>query len=342
MPPEIHEIDTSSAPEETLRALHDLYLEWDSERVPGDPPMPWEQRLANWRHLREQEDVRRWVALDGDEVVGTSGIYHHRTQDLDNTWAWVFVRPRVRRNGIGAELARPTVRCSMADDRKRYAVEVTKGSDVAALAERAGLSPAYNERVSQLRISDLDVDLMKEWIERSRERASDYELLFLPMPVPQEHRPYMLQVMEVMNTAPLEDFEEDPMKWDDAMLADVEEMEARKGRYLHTCVARHIPSGDFVGYTSLLYQSLHPEMAQQWDTGVDPAHQNKGLGRWLKAAMILRFMDEHPDVALIETQNAESNDPMLNINNAMGFKPAHEEVVYQGPTADVARFLGIE
>ena len=341
MSPEIKEIDTSSAPETTLRALHDLYLEWVSGRVPGDPPIPWEQREAQWRHLREQEDVRRWVALDGDEIVGTSGIYHHRTQDLDNTWAWVFVRPRLRRKGIGAELARPTVRYSLGDERKRFAVGVTKGSDVAALAERAGLTPAYNERVSQLRIADLDIDLMKEWIERSRERASDYELLFLPMPVPQEHRPRILQVMDVMNNAPLEDFEEDPMTWDDAMLADIEEMEVRRGRYLHTCVARHSGTGDFAGFTSLVYQSLHPEMAYQWDTGVDPAHQNKGLGRWLKAAMILRFMDEHPDVELIETQNAESNEPMLNINNAMGFKPAHEEVIHQGPTEAVARFLGI-
>ena len=42
-----------------------------------------------------------------------------------------------------------------------------------------------------------------------------------------------------------------------------------------------------VGFTQLLATPTRPWLGQQWDTGVDPAHRNLGLGRWLKAANAL-------------------------------------------------------
>ena len=37
--------------------------------------------------------------------------------------------------------------------------------------------------------------------------------------------------------------------------------------------------------------------------------------------MIKRFVSEFPEMEKIETGNAGSNEPMLNINIQMGFKP---------------------
>jgi ribosomal protein S18 acetylase RimI-like enzyme len=227
----------------------------------------------------------------------------------------------------------------MADGRKRIAVGLPQGSEQAVLPGRAGMKMAYNERVSLMKVADLDFEMLEQWVARASERAGDYELLFLPMPIPDEHRPRMIEVMDVMNTAPLEDLEEEPTRWDEEMLVDTEQAEARKQNYIYTCVARHKPTGEFVGITSLVFQELHPAKANQWDTGVHPEHRNRGLGRWLKAAMALKFLGEHPDVEVIETQNADSNDPMLNINMAMGFKPSMQHVIYQGPIEKVAEYL---
>jgi GNAT superfamily N-acetyltransferase len=335
----IEQIDTRTVDESKLKALHQLYLEWDTERTPDDPVIPFPKRLAEWRYVRDLEEIPRWVAWDGDRAVGTTGVYLHRTQDLDNAWSWLFVTRDHREEGLGRALARHPVEYSREHNRKRIAVGVLKDSEYGVLPERAGMKAVYNERVSQLRISDLDFDMLKGWVERAPNRASDYELLFLPMPIPEEHRPRIIKAMEVMNTAPLEDFEEDPTEWDDEMLQDVEAVEMRKQNDIYTCVARHKPTGDFVGFTSLVFQALHPEKANQWDTGVDPDHRNLGLGRWLKAAMMLKFLDEHPDVKVVETQNADSNEPMLNINVAMGFKPAMHQIIYQGELESVIEYL---
>ncbi len=67
--------------------------------------------------------------------------------------------------------------------------------------------------------------------------------------------------------------------------------------------------------------TLWPEVAYQGDTGVYPKHRERGLGRWLKAAMALRLLAERPGVDRIVTENAESNEAMLKINVDMGFRP---------------------
>lgn len=335
----IEQIDTRTVDESKLKALHQLYLEWDREWMPDDPPAPFAKRLAGWRNVKELEEIPRWVTWDGDRVVATSGVYLHRTQDLENAWTWIYVAVDYRNRGLSRPLARMPVEYAIENGRMRLAVGLQEGSEYSVLPGRAGMKLAYNERVSQLKISDLDFEMLKQWVARAPERAGDYELLFLPMPIPEEHRTRMIEVMDVMNSAPLEDLEEEPTKWDDEMLRDVESAEARKQNTIYTCVARHKPTGDFVGYTSLVFQALHPEKANQWDTGVDPKHRNLGLGRWLKAAMALKFLAEHPEVKVIETENADSNDPMLNINVAMGFKPSLQHIIYQGDAGKVAEYV---
>jgi GNAT superfamily N-acetyltransferase len=335
----IEQIDTRTVDEAKLNSLHHLYLEWDAEWVPDEPLTPFAKRLAEWRHVKELEEVPRWVVWDGDRAVATAGVYLHRTQDLENAWSWIYVSAEYRRRGLSRSLALKPVEYAMADGRKRIAVGLPQGSEQAVLPGRAGMKMAYNERVSLMKVVDLDFEMLKQWVARASERAGDYELLFLPMPIPDEHRPRMIEVMDVMNTAPLEDLEEEPTRWDEEMLVDTEQAEARKKNYIYTCVARHKPTGEFVGITSLVFQELHPAKANQWDTGVHPEHRNRGLGRWLKAAMALKFLGEHPDVEVIETQNADSNDPMLNINMAMGFKPSMQHVIYQGPIEEVAEYL---
>lgn len=335
----IEQIDTRNAPEETLRALHELYLEWDKEWDPNYPDVPWEQRLADWRHVRDFTEVPRWVAFDGARVVATAGLHFHREQDLDNCFGWVFVSADHRRQGIARLVAKPSLEYGHGSGRKRYATLIKAGTVHSVWPDRLGLKAVYNERGSHMRIAEVDRTMLEEWIERASERAQDYELLFLDSPIPEEYRDRFLAVTDVMNTAPLEDLEEDPMHWSDQELRDAEEMEALKKKSIYTAVARHKPTGDFAGYTQLVYQSLHPAVAQQWDTGVDPVHRNLGLGRWLKAAMLLRVLDEHPDIEVIETENAESNEPMLNINVAMGFKPALELVIYQGDIQTAQEYL---
>ncbi len=95
------------------------------------------------------------------------------------------------------------------------------------------------------------------------------------------------------------------------------------GREWWTLIARHRATGEPVGYTEMFLPAEAPTIGSQGATAVHEKHRGHALGRWLKAAMLERVQSERPEITTIRTFNADSNDPMLAINYAMGFKPLY-------------------
>jgi GNAT superfamily N-acetyltransferase len=93
------------------------------------------------------------------------------------------------------------------------------------------------------------------------------------------------------------------------------------GREAWTVVARRKSDGAWAGFHDVSYISSEPQTVWVGATGVRPEHRGFALGKWLKAAVTLRILDERPDVTEIRTGNADSNDAMLGINKQMGYRP---------------------
>jgi RimJ/RimL family protein N-acetyltransferase len=337
----IEYVDTRIAPEDTLRALHELYLIRDAELLPGDPPVPLQQRVVDWRNLLESESTPRWALWDGPEVVATSGAYMDLHQNLENAFGWVYVDPSHRGLGHGRMIATPMFDVVQADGRTRFAFELNDGRPEEPLVMRAGMKSAYREKLSRLSFPEVDWALMTSWVERAAERASDYELLFLPSPLDEEHLDAFCDLMFIMNTAPREDYEEEDEVVTPEVWRDLEDKEMKRSRDILTYAVRHKPSGALAGFTTVAYHRLQSDLVWQLDTGVDPAHRNKGLGRWVKAAMALKLHSQYPDVQRIETFNAGSNQPMLNINVEMGFRPVLIQNVWQGDLVTLRENLSV-
>ena len=337
----VEQVDTRVAPEDLLLAMHEYYIVLSEEELPGDPPMPAERRLADWRNLRDEEDLPRWVLWDDDQIVGVALAWLDLEHNLEKGFARVHIRADRRGEGLARVLSKPVF--DYLEERGRQTVHtyVLEGSSEAELCKRLGLKPAYREKRSRLVVDEIDRDLMRRWVDRAPERAADYHLISLKTPFPEEHVDKYADLMYQMNTAPLEDLE-----WDDEVMTpdnwrSMEKMLDGSDKQLLTLVAVHTPSGEYVGSTSVQIDRLDPAQAWQWETVVHPDHRNKGLGRWLKGANALRVLDEHPVVERIDTENAGSNEPMLNINVAMGFKPIQITNAWQGDTAEARRRLGV-
>jgi len=338
----IEPIDTSAAPEETLRALHELYLVRDEELEPiGDPPVPFEQRLVDWRNLLETEAIPRFALWEGTRVIATSGVFMDLEQNLDNAFGWVYVHPDHRGSSHGRSVAAPMFDEAETSGRSRFAFQINQGRPEERLAELAGMKPAFTGKRSRLSFPELDWSLMDLWVKRAEERAVDYELVFMRSPVDDEYLQPFCDLTEVMNTAPREDYEEEDEVITPEMWRDIEVKDEAKCKDVLFYVARHVATGALVGYTEVALPRLHPDLPWQGDTAVDPAHRNLGLGRWLKAAMALRLREEYPTVTRIDTHNAGSNAPMLSINVEMGFSPILIETVWQGDLATLRQRLSV-
>ncbi len=70
-------------------------------------------------------------------------------------------------------------------------------------------------------------------------------------------------------------------------------------------------------------------------------YRGHGLGRWLKAAMIQRILEERPAVTLIRTGNADENAPMLKINNELGFKPYQSNSIVQVTLEKAMQYISL-
>jgi len=336
---DIQQIHTPTAPEALLRELSDYYVIVEAEDMPGDPPTPLEMRIADWRHVSTHYPEFRWVLRDEDGITAAAVAAYDVDQNLENGFGRIHVHPQKRLRGYGRALATAMFDLLEENGRTRLETWVKKDDAAESLVQNLGLKRVYEDKRSRLSIADLDIDLMEGWIDRAADRASHYELVYYQSPLPEEIVSKFCDLAQIMNTAPREEFEEEdevmtPEKW-----RETESNVIDSKCQLHNLIAVHTPTGAFAGYTQIKTQDLQPDLAWQWDTGVDPGHRNKGLGRWLKATMIKRIVGSHPDVSRVDTFNAGSNEPMLNINVEMGFRPIHISYAWQGDLATVRERL---
>ena len=338
---EIQEVDTPSAPEELLREMHEYYLPLSAEMSPEDPPLPYERRVANWRQVRSDQAFPRWLLRVGGEIVASAVAWMDLEQNLENGGGWIYVRPADRGKGYGRALAGVVFDHLEQRARRRFDTYVREGYPAESLVSKAGLKPVYREKRSRLVVGDVDMEMMRAWIDRAQERASDYELHAFQAPFPETVVEKYCDLQFQMNTAPREDYEADDEVMTPKMWRETEAQSAASFNDLITYVAVHKASSDYVGSTTIQIDQLQPDQAWQWETVVHPDHRNKGLGRLLKAAMMERLNTDWPKVERVDTWNAGSNEPMLNINIEMGFKPIVITNTYQGDLASARSSMGM-
>ena len=333
----IDQIDTSTEPESVLRELAVYYAVLEAEEMPGDPPTPFEQRIADWRNVSVHYPDFRWVLRDEDRICAVAVAAFDRDQNLDNGYGRVHVHPEMRGRGYARAIAGPMFDLLQSEGRRRFDTMIVKDAPAETLARALGLKSVFKDQRSRVTLAELDMGLMDSWIERSRERALDYELVHYQSPLPDDVVERFCELVLVMNTAPREAFEEDDVVLTPAAWRELESHVIDSKCQLHNLIAVHKPTGEFAGYTQVKTQDLQPDLAWNWDTAVDPGHRNRGLGRWLKATMIQWIIATYPDLERVDTFNAGSNEPMLQINLEMGFEPVHVANAWQGELATVRK-----
>jgi mycothiol synthase len=328
--------DWSSATDAQARARYELSATVTAELSPGDPVMPLEHMRVATQNLWAWERQREWVVWDGDALLGWARL---ELEDLDTNEDQasfrIEVEPAARRRGVASRLLETVARSALDEKRTTLGAATFDGSAGEPFLSAMGGTKRQPFRVSLCRIADVDVDMLRGWVKRASERAGGYSMVGWDDPCPDDLLEAFTEVAHVMNTAPLDDIEQEDWVLTPAQMLDWQEALARRGHVGWVFAARHDATGQFAGFTEMGFWPWAPERGFQGDTGVHPDHRNLGLGRWLKAAMLLRVLDERPEVEAVETGNASSNEAMLAINVAMGFRPHHHGGYWQLPTRAV-------
>jgi RimJ/RimL family protein N-acetyltransferase len=119
---------------------------------------------------------------------------------------------------------------------------------------------------------------------------------------------------------PLGDLSWQEEAWDAERVRRREDLAARQGRTVLGAGAL-TPDGRLVAFTEVGTSDEVPERVVQWETFVLAAHRGHRLGMMVKTAVLRRIACELPQARRVVTTNAETNGPMVAVNDALGFRP---------------------
>jgi len=329
----VEELDISSLTDAQIDEINALWNVLRAESHPEDPPKADEVARAGYRTMPAFVVSREFVARDSDGAL----IAH-----LDTTWEreqnnqhlldiHIEVHPSHRRSGLGRSLLGIAIDVAEAAGKTliilRTQDRVPAGEE---FARRIGADAALVGHTNRAVLADVDRGMVERWVAEGPKRAPGYSLVAVDGAAPDDLIERMVDVLHVMNTAPTENLDIEDQVFTVGQMRDLERMMFASGATRRYLAARHDASDQLVGFTEMWRnQNGLERTVSQWGTGVRPEHRGHALGKWLKAVNILRILDEWPDVVDIRTHNADSNDAMLGINHALGFKPYSVDIHWQ-------------
>jgi GNAT superfamily N-acetyltransferase len=193
--------------------------------------------------------------------------------------------------------------------------------------------------MNHLPIAKVDIAKMRQWVADGPVRAEGYEIFGWDGDVPEEYVDDFLAAILVMNTAPRDDLEENDFTFSAEQLRESEKVANAAGTVAWQLIARRISDGAWAGIHDVSWNPAEPDVVYVGATGVFPEHRGHALGKWLKAVMTLRIMEERPNVTHVRTGNADSNDAMLGINKEMGYEPFIASTTWEISTEAAAKWL---
>jgi len=293
---------------------------------PDERPRPARDHVALGRRLvapgGSVDGTHRTAVVDGT-VVGALRLLLPVRDNTTVAYVDLAVHPGARRRGVGSALLAEAGRIAAAAARTTMVAEVDEpvpGTAGRAFARHHGWTCDLEESRRDL-VLPVDEARLAALEEEARAAGAEYEVLTWRDRTPDalvEDRALLGRRMST--DAPSGDVPVEEEHWDVARVRETEDAHVARGRTVLTGGA--VRDGRLIAYTELQVPLEQPERAHQGATLVLREHRGHRLGARVKVAVLRELAATLPEVQRISTYNAESNRPMVAVNEALGFRRA--------------------
>ncbi len=300
-------------------------------RTPDLPCTPWDTYLAGLRHPYPHCGFARVLALLDGTPAGCAVLTTPELDNRDNATIEVFVDPAHRRRGVGRALHAWAVDRMHRIGRKRLTGETVQSTGESdAFAAAMGATAALAETRSRLDVAAVDRPRLDALLAEAWAHAGGYRFVRWQGVPPAEWIDDVAYLDgRLLADAPMGELDWEPEQVDADRIRQAEERRSRLGMQRFYGGVAHVTTGRLVAFTILSgLPEIHDHLWQDI-TLVDPPHRGHRLGTIVKLENLRHAREHRPGLRAIDTFNASSNEHMLAINVAMGFRPVDRWMQWQ-------------
>lgn len=344
----IIEFDPDTISEELLYKYFELDDQFSYELDPDDEPYPHDLQKKMIQSKNPESETYRWLVITekDEQVIGFARVRYvtpvAKNYDSAKNFAdmEILVAKTHRGKGIGTKLFSKIFE-KVKEHGCITTISVNYVYDIGhKFCEKFMGKVVQEEAEYRAYLSEIDWELLNEW-KKAGESIAQKEGITLER---FEHCPehiideYTKIYTETVNQRPLGEVEirhritPDSRKEQEKIWID------ERGHKWHTFATKE-SDGTISGLTEMVYIPEIPYYIEQLLTGVRDQYRGRGLGKWLKAEMVLFIKNQYPEIKFIQTGNADVNDPMLSINERMNFKRKHSLITYHFDLATINELL---
>ncbi|RMG24215.1 MAG: GNAT family N-acetyltransferase [Methanobacteriota archaeon] len=298
-----------------------------------------------WKNIRYIVEDKQKIIAEGQ--LGFLMLSHDANPERCHLW--VVVDPQYARKGIGKALLSILSEKAKIYGRTIFTTNISTATPEKAgikLLEKVGAKKVLEEKENRLYRNNVNWEFINETKPRLLEKLNKYRFEFMTS---KEHLhrietddAYAEEradfLTEVGNLVPRGDAdEEDEVVTKEDLRKD---LERSKNSPWETQFIFAFEGDKMIGQTGVFHwKEIDFPYVETGLTGVRKAYQGQGLAKLLKCMITEYIFEKYPTVQFIGTENADTNAPMLSINQRLGFEEAYRWIKYEGKIKEIDLFL---
>ena len=170
----------------------------------------------------------------------------------------------------------------------------------------------------ELHVADVGPELLNAWADKTLLKALDLKLVYYDS-IPEK----LMCQHAALHTELSNDIQRMDYSWTVVKTASYtknrQQLLALQGKKMEIGYLMD-KDENLIGMTKVVSNPQDSSKVFQTITGIIKKYRGKGLAKLLKASMIMRIMQHKGEIKTIETDCLVGNDPMLFINESLGFR----------------------
>lgn len=295
-----------------------------------------EHMYESWRHLvikcgTNKEELVGFVTISWRNQKSTD---YEKEKHLGNLS--LTLREDIRRQGVGTRVTH-LMALKLQEQGKTKILGDYSTESGKVFCRKLKFTVASERALNRLYVKEIDWELMRTW--QNVPARQDGVTIDIYEVMPDEIiKEYCTLYTNVSATAPdyaSGDFEaHERMSPQDRRASEAYLREL--GIRWVTALAKDI-DGLLVDVSEIYYNPSLPTGIEQEMTAVLPSQRGRGVGKWLKAELVLFARERFPKAVFYTTGNANNNEAMLAINHKMGYRKHKSHALVSILTQDLVQ-----